>query len=278
MVAPVLALRPQARRAGRLRKRRRKLRATKPAAIDARRFQHELLVFFRQVRAPLERALREILTRTERQFLRDSAQVVDTFADDLQRAFEQQRLALIPLANQARQIAGGFVRRQDRRHRSRFYREVEASIGIDVAGLVVESGLDNILTAKAFENAQLITSIPAQYLDRVETMVFEATIQGRTSAKSLIEELLELGDITESRARFIARDQTAKMNAALNRARNEALGIESYVWETSKDERVRDNHASKEGVEFRWDEPPKDTGHPGEDYQCRCTARPVLDL
>ena len=33
----------------------------------------------------------------------------------------------------------------------------------------------------------------------------------------------------------------------------------------------------KDGKTFRWDTPPDDTGHPGEDYGCRCTAEPKLD-
>ena len=48
-----------------------------------------------------------------------------------------------------------------------------------------------------------------------------------------------------------------------------------YVWRTRGDERVRLSHAQNDGRLFAWDEPPA-TGHPGEDFGCRCTAEPYV--
>lgn len=47
----------------------------------------------------------------------------------------------------------------------------------------------------------------------------------------------------------------------------------SYVWRTREDEKVRPSHAANDGVIFAWDTPPP-TGHPGEDFGCRCIAEP----
>lgn len=44
-----------------------------------------------------------------------------------------------------------------------------------------------------------------------------------------------------------------------------------YIWRTQGDGKVRTSHAANEGKIFAWDNPPE-TGHPGEDYNCRCTA------
>ncbi|MEM6848035.1 MAG: phage minor head protein [Pseudomonadota bacterium] len=44
-----------------------------------------------------------------------------------------------------------------------------------------------------------------------------------------------------------------------------------YVWRTRGDDRVRSSHAANDGRLFSYDDPPP-TGHPGEDYGCRCTA------
>lgn len=46
-----------------------------------------------------------------------------------------------------------------------------------------------------------------------------------------------------------------------------------YIWRTRGDEKVRPSHAANDGKIFSWDSPPP-TGHPGEDYGCRCTAEP----
>lgn len=46
-----------------------------------------------------------------------------------------------------------------------------------------------------------------------------------------------------------------------------------YIWRTRGDDKVRPSHAANNGQIFAWDDPPP-TGHPGEDYGCRCTAEP----
>lgn len=44
-----------------------------------------------------------------------------------------------------------------------------------------------------------------------------------------------------------------------------------YIWRTRGGDKVRATHAANNGRIFAWDDPPP-TGHPGEDYGCRCTA------
>ncbi len=44
-----------------------------------------------------------------------------------------------------------------------------------------------------------------------------------------------------------------------------------YIWRTRGDGKVRASHAANNGRIFSWDNPPA-TGHPGEDFNCRCTA------
>ncbi|MBM3616936.1 MAG: hypothetical protein FJX23_00130 [Alphaproteobacteria bacterium] len=48
-----------------------------------------------------------------------------------------------------------------------------------------------------------------------------------------------------------------------------------YIWRTSGDDKVRNAHAVNNGKLFRWDVRPS-TGHPGEDYNCRCKAEPFI--
>jgi hypothetical protein len=49
-----------------------------------------------------------------------------------------------------------------------------------------------------------------------------------------------------------------------------------YIWHTQDDGKVRPAHAANDEGIFAWDYPPA-TGHPGEDYNCRCWAEPVGD-
>ncbi len=49
-----------------------------------------------------------------------------------------------------------------------------------------------------------------------------------------------------------------------------------YIWRTHGDGKVRESHQRNDGKIFSWDNPPP-TGHPGEDYGCRCIAEPYVE-
>jgi len=103
------------------------------------------------------------------------------------------------------------------------------------------------------------------------------TNQG-SKAVSMIQQIRQIGNVTVNRARLIARDQTAKLNSTLNQQRQQNLGVTQYIWRTSGDGRVRETHKDNNGKVFNWDKPPKDTGHPGHDINCRCVAEPIIEL
>jgi SPP1 gp7 family putative phage head morphogenesis protein len=110
----------------------------------------------------------------------------------------------------------------------------------------------------------------------------ETTIGRRV--EDLRDDLIGRGNVSESRAALIARDQTLKLNSFLNQAHQNENGVTRYTWSTSGDERVRDTHAELDGDDFEWGSPPMiDRGdgtsealNPGEDYQCRCVAIPII--
>ena len=57
----------------------------------------------------------------------------------------------------------------------------------------------------------------------------------------------------------------------------DALGLLSYVWRSSDDDQVRTAHRENDDQVFLWSQPPFG-GHPGQDWNCRCTAEPIIDL
>lgn len=137
------------------------------------------------------------------------------------------------------------------------------------------------LAAWRAENISLITSIAERLHDDVREVVAEAVLRGVRS-ETLARRLEERYSVSASRARLIARDQTAKGNADLQRVRAREAGVTRYVWSTSRDERVRPMHAALDGRVFSYGSPPitNDKGtrnEPGHDFQCRCVAVPVLD-
>lgn len=124
------------------------------------------------------------------------------------------------------------------------------------------------------ENIQLVVKAEREYAQSVKD-IFSAPENVGLRVEDLKKQLLERGDVSESRAELIARDQTLKLNGAMTEIRQTNAGVQEYVWSTSLDERVREEHAALEGQTFSWSSPPE-PGHPGEDYQCRCVALPVI--
>lgn len=133
------------------------------------------------------------------------------------------------------------------------------------------------------ENVDLITTITEQPLKRMYNIISGGQYAGKTAAE-MGRQIQEAYNVTKSHARFIARDQMAKLNAQITKQQQTDAGITEYVWRTVGDARVRDSHRHLNGKRFKYSDPPvvdAKTGrraNPGEDYQCRCVALPVFDI
>lgn len=136
-----------------------------------------------------------------------------------------------------------------------------------------DTGVSAFIDRARDKNIQLVEKAHRAYAESVRDIVGNPDNFG-LQVDELKALLLERGDVSESRAELIARDQTLKLNGDITRVRQQSAGVNSYVWSTSLDERVRDEHAELEGEVFSWDSPPE-PGHPGQDFQCRCVAIPA---
>jgi SPP1 gp7 family putative phage head morphogenesis protein len=136
-------------------------------------------------------------------------------------------------------------------------------------------GIDHQIDAAREASIQLVEKAGREYAANVREVFGDPANMGLT-VKELKEKLYALGDISKRHAAFIARDQTLKLNGAINQIRMKNAGITKYIWSTSKDERVRESHAELEGEVFDFSAPPE-PGNPGEDFQCRCVAVPYIE-
>lgn len=103
-------------------------------------------------------------------------------------------------------------------------------------------------------------------------------------------------DVAKNKAKFLARNETSIFMSKFRQQRFQEAGVRRYKWSTSEDSRVRPatslspaarahagNHRRLNGKVFFFDQPPivdPNTGrraNPGEDYNCRCVAIPMLD-
>lgn len=131
------------------------------------------------------------------------------------------------------------------------------------------------------ENVGLIRSIPGKYLQQVEGTVMRSYATGRDLA-TMVKELKQLYPAASHRAELIARDQSNKANAVVNRARQMELGITEAIWMHSHaGKNPRPDHVKANGTKYKIAEGCKISGEyiqPGEEINCRCTSRPVLPI
>lgn len=90
--------------------------------------------------------------------------------------------------------------------------------------------------------------------------------------------------VTKNKAKFLARQETSLLVSAYREQKYTAAGYNEYIWTTSHDERVRQSHKDLNGRKFAWTSPPVvdpatgRKGHPGQDFNCRCIAIPVIRI
>lgn len=255
-------------------KKRRKTRKATPvktAKSPEVKYRKQLLGLTNSLRKDIQSTIIPILRATESQYTNDG------YATTLEEAFDNLRKLYVEVTVNAKVVSNSFVNGSNNANKQRFYKSIENAMGVNLQTIVQNEGLEDILIATTRENVGLIKSIPDEYFKKIETMVFTGTTQG-SKAGPMIKQIMKIGHSTAKRAKLIARDQSSKLNSALNQQRQQNLGIEEYIWRTSGDERVRDDHRKNNGKTFRWDKPPKNTGHPGQDIQCRCVAQAIINI
>lgn len=121
--------------------------------------------------------------------------------------------------------------------------------------------------------------------DRIPEMrrkIQELVLKGYRTDK--IQELLEKEyGIMSRKAKFLAQNETTIMLAEYKKVTYQEMGFNKFIWRTITDGRERELHKQLNGTVWRYDNPPVidertgQKGLPGETYNCRCEAVPVMD-
>ena len=209
----------------------------------------------------------------------------DAMGFALSEAFLGIQRELSTLDKFARTVATSRMLQANGAQRQKFITAFKKTVGVDVSklmapavrisGRLIDKGTIVEVNQAIHNNIKLIETIPKQHLDKIKTVISEGIASGADNF-SLVKEIEKVNGQNTRRARLIARDQMQKLNSVLAQARQQDLGIKGYIWRTSQDVVVRDSHEDNDGKRFSWDNPPRETGHPGEDINCRCVAEPDM--
>lgn len=274
-----------------LRKRRPRRRGPVPRPLEPTGIQlayyaelKKVLAYARAlVHARLLPRLPDLLSRAQESFpaqARTDAQapgkkvnrLMDQISEAFFRKFPQEKMET---------ISTRIARATSEHQKAQLFRQVKASVGVEL-GTIADRKLLPRVKHFVSENVALIKTVPQLYFDDVEKRVLAGMRAGVRHEDLAVDLEARLG-VSEERARLIARDQVLSFNGDLNNMRQQDLGLTSYIWRTVKDERVRSEHADRDGQVYQWDDPPGDPedpaigGHPGVAILCRCFAEPNVE-
>lgn len=139
-----------------------------------------------------------------------------------------------------------------------------------------------------------VAQATSEYIDKMHGLITENVLNGFRFEQA-VDDVEHLAGISESKARFLARQETALFMANYRRERFTAAGVTRYKWSTSHDIRVRPyadekkrekygDHRILDGQIFTYElKAPakymsfKQPCNPGEDAGCRCVDIAILE-
>lgn len=143
--------------------------------------------------------------------------------------------------------------------------------------------IDNTLNAVYERNYNLIKTIPQDIKERFESVFLNNV--NNFDQEAIFKQVETIDGISKRRAKTIARDQVQKAIGEYHATREQALGFEYYMWQTSKDEKVstgKGGHRQLEGRLYRYDTPTAvidsygNLGVPSQRVNCRCRRKAVI--
>lgn len=168
----------------------------------------------------------------------------------------------------------GWAFEVDQWHRGQFARAVLASANVNLAAFLGPQGE----TVEAFYNGMLslIRSVDDDTRAKVSGIVWRG-FQQQTPRRELAKQITQATNIQRARALRIASDQTVKLSARLDQARQEEAGFDEFEWIHSRKLKPRPVHVARNGLIYKWAKPPAD-GPPGTQPYCGCKARAHMVL
>lgn len=232
------------------------------------------LRIIRQVEATIKAGVkRDILPRFE--YTQDPAHLRD---EAFEGWFDTIEAELVALLAQATSLIRGTLKGEADWTSAAFTKNIRSLMGVDLAGVIRDEDLTDYLDAAVTRNAALVKGLADDGQKALKAAVTEAYLGGysRTKLEKTITQKL---GFMKSRAELIAQDQVAKVSSEVNEIRQRQVGVQEYIWMTSRDERVRPRHRHLDGKKYKWGQPTgAETGQaPGREVRCRCIARAVID-
>ena len=268
------------------RTRKRPARRREPPKDVERFYRTQLRSLIRAIRREIDKEVMPEVRQNKADYTLDSVVTMDTWSDRIIALIAgiSERFTSQAFEQQYDRLAARTVSMAEASSTRQFLESVNQAIGVDMGPILDQAGIRDYLQVASYQNAQLIKSVPQEFLKGIENAVIGG-IRAGNAPSEIAKQIQKQTGIADRRAQLIARDQVAKMNGEITERRQRQSGIKFFRWSTSKDARVGDDHRAAaardvgygKGV-YRWDQPPKE-GIPGRATRpnCRCVAIPVFE-
>lgn len=116
---------------------------------------------------------------------------------------------------------------------------------------------------------------------KLRDMVDQSILQG-AGRQQIRDSIQNQWGVSANKAKFLARNETALLTSAIRDQRYQSAGVTKYRWSTISDGRQRELHAKLNRKVFSYDNPPvidertQKRGNPGQIWNCRCQAIPLI--
>ena len=244
-------------------------RAIRPRVTDARRYERALRrVLLAPMFGRLRSRLREATSEGEAQ--RIMAQVLEG------GWLQHRRTPDDEIGERAIRAIEQAIDDMNRWHYGKTVVTFRAAFKVDIRPYLSTPDVRAHMVERISENVDLIRTIPRRAHEGLKEKLRRMLVLEPFDQELMTRVIRQEYGSTGYNLRRIVRDQTNKTIGQLTQLRQTQIGIQSYQWLTSQDERVRPTHIRNSGLVFDWSNPPPVTGHPGHDIQCRCTAIPIV--
>ena len=158
----------------------------------------------------------------------------------------------------------------------------------DVRALAVEKSLDDPDILQSTDNfikkeKEMIEDAGKDFIGGMQETAHTSFMEGE-GTEELANKLQGFAEISDSKARFWASDMLGDAYSSYTETMHAKAGIKNYIWRTSGDNAVRENHRELNGRVFGWSKGAAFTGlldkpgakNPGDDFRCRCSGEPTF--
>ena len=160
-------------------------------------------------------------------------------------------------------------------HMRRFAENLRNSTSIDIGPFLPAMPTNETIAQATARNVALIRSVSEEARAKISDIVIRG-LSERQPSRAVARQISDVTGFARDRSRRIAKDQTAKLVAALDTRRMLSAGLVEFKWKHSGKEHYRPWHKARDGKTFRLDDPELRGDMPGDKPFCGCKKRGIV--